>query len=510
MAGRIRTDAPHPGIEVFMRNAASGRGLSRSRVVSARESRQLTEAGAPSPAPQAPKFLEDLPGPGDVYAPRRPITRKLKKLIDELACVGAFQSAITRVAAQRIPELDRIHTIYQFYYFVDALVAWMPELRVWEWQGGIYHERTDYLRITQFYYYFNQPELTALQSPIDPLRGKTLTRLSLWLREFAVEWGAFLDTPESATYLGSYKFGPEYSYQDYEGGKSGVDYETFNKWFSRTFKDIDEQRPVAQPDDERVIAFPAESTFVGQWAVGTRVPEGEPMPAPPSIVVKHVEWPIPELLKDSKYADCFEGGILVHSFLNVYDYHRQHAPASGRILEARFIPGQVYLDVELEVLDREGRASENPALANAVIPRRYLDAQDATGYQFVQCRGLMVLQTAVGKIAILPMGMAQVSSVVFVTPASDGPQELIQLTPREKKGRDYDQQVKELNKKVAARLKNKTVKKGDMISTFLFGGSDIVMVFERQSNVNITATVGVHYPIRSQYAYSNIINLLEV
>ena len=42
------------------------------------------------------------------------------------------------------------------------------------------------------------------------------------------------------------------------------------------------------------------------------------------------------------------------------------------------------------------------------------------------------------------------------------------------------------------------------------GLSDIVMVFERQSNVNITAQVGVHYPIRSQYAYANIAKLLKV
>ena len=67
----------------------------------------------------------------------------------------------------------------------------------------------------------------------------------------------------------------------------------------------------AQPDDDRIIAFPAESTFVGQWTVNTPVPEGQPMPAESSIVVKHVEWPIPELLKDSKYGKDFEGGILV-------------------------------------------------------------------------------------------------------------------------------------------------------------------------------------------------------
>lgn len=479
------------------------------RLATAQESKQLMDEDAPSPAPQAPEFLKDLPGVGDVYEPSCPITKKLKKIIHECSYKTDFLSAIERVSKQKIPELERIQTLDQFYYYVDALVRWMPELRVWEWQGGIYHERTDYLRITQFYYYFNQPELEGLQSPIDPKAAKELTPISLWLREFAVDWGAFMDTKESATYLESYKFGPEYSYQDYDGGADGVGkYKTFNEWFSRTFRDIETQRPVAQPDNDRVITFPAESTFVGQWTVSTSV--GPPMEAKSSIVVKHVEWPIPELLKGSEYANAFEGGILVHSFLNVYDYHRQHAPASGTILEAKFIPGQVYLEVELDVLDKEGRAEESTALANAVIPRRYLNAADATGYQFVQCRGLMVLDTAVGKIAILPMGMAQVSSVVFVTPASEGRQELIQLTPKEKEGCDYDDRVRKLNKKVEKALKGKKVKKGDMISTFLFGGSDIVMVFERRSNVNVTAIQAVHYPVRSQYAYSNIAELLDV
>ena len=95
-------------------------------------------------------------------------------------------------------------------------------------------------------------------------------------------------------------------------------------------------------------------------------------------------------------AQDFEGGIFVHSFLNVFDYHRQHAPAAGRIIEAKFIPGQVYLDVQLDLLDAEGRADENSSLANVAMPHRYLDAQDATDYQFVQCRGLFVLETAIG------------------------------------------------------------------------------------------------------------------
>ena len=480
-------------------------GRLKWKAVSAREAQHLNEQGVSSSIPQGPKFLKELPPDSAVYEPKQPITKKLKKLIDDYAYGGAFQSAIWTVRQQRIPELDRIHNLYQFYYYIDALVTWIPGLRVWEWQGDIYHERTDYLHLTQFYYYFNQPELVSLQSPIAPFTGEALTPLSLWLREFAVESGEFLDTPESANHLVTYKFGPEYTYQDYNGGENGIEnYKTFNEWFSRTFKDIDRQRPVAQPDDPRIIVFPAESTFVGQWTITT--PAGEPMPAQSSIVVKHVEWPIPELLKGSEYAQDFEGGILVHSFLNVFDYHRQHAPAAGRIIEAKFIPGQVYLDVQLDLLDAEGRADENSSLANVAMPHRYLDAQDATDYQFVQCRGLFVLETAIGKIAVLPIGMAQVSSVVFVKP---GTQELIRLTQQEKKGRSYDEQVALINEKVRQEVVGKTVSKGEMISTFLFGGSDIVMVFERQSNVNITATVNVHYPVRSQYAYSNIAKLLS-
>jgi phosphatidylserine decarboxylase len=319
-------------------------------------------------------------------------------------------------------------------------------------------------------------------------------------------WGEFLDTPESASHLESYKFGPEYAYQDYKGGENGMaDYKTFNQWFSRPFKNINEQRPIAQPEDPRIIVFPAESTFVGQWTISTAV--GEPLPAGPSIVVKHIEWPITELLKDSTYAKDFEGGIFIHSFLNIFDYHRQHAPAAGRVLEARFIPGQVYLEVRLQHLDAEGRAEEDSSLPNAVIPSRHLEAQDQTGFQFVQCRGLFVLQTAIGKIAVLPMGMAQVSSVAFVKP---GTEELLRLEPDQRKVLSYEEQVDVMNEWVQKEVVGTMVNKGDMFSSFLFGGSDIVMVFERQSNVNITATVGVHYPVRSQCAYANIAKLLEI
>jgi hypothetical protein len=74
------------------------------------------------------------------------------------------------------------------------------------------------------------------------------------------------------------------------------------------------------------------------------------------------------------------GALFIHSFLNIFDYHRQHAPATGRIIEAKFIPGQVYLEVELLDLDAQGQAEKDSSLAQAVIPHRHLEAQEQTGF----------------------------------------------------------------------------------------------------------------------------------
>ena len=462
--------------------------------------KETFDAFPETPMPlQAPRFLKGMPRVGQVYNPQEKITKELAAIIDANYYTENFVAAIQTVAEQKIAEISRIKTLDQFYFYVDTLSTWMPEIRVWDWDGQIYHERTVYLRLTQFYYYFNQPSLEALQSPIEP-GDNTLSPISKWLREFAISWGSFLDTPESARYLESFKYAPEYTWQEYK--KAPEDYNNFNEFFARTFKDIEVQRPVARPSDDRVIAFPAESTFVGQWAISTKV--GSPLPAPPSIVVKNIQWSIGELLADSQFGDEFEGGIFCHSFLNSFDYHRQHAPVSGKILEAKFIPGQVYLEVNLTTEKRANASLDDnyePAYTHSVKPNRYLDAEDGTGYQFVQCRGLIIIDNPViGKVAVLPMGMAQVSSVVFVHPKTHQP---IALSPEEQKHASYEEQVALLNAKIRQELVGKHLDKGEMMSYFQFGGSDIVMAFQREACVDITAQIGIHYPIRSQYAVAN-------
>ena len=141
----------------------------------------------------------------------------------------------------------------------------------------------------------------------------------------------------------------------------------------------------------------------------------------------------------------------MHSFLGPSDYHRQHAPVGGRVLEARDIMGVTYLQVEAVPDPETGR--------NKLDGKRVskFDAPDDPGYEFMQNRGLVVIDSPVGLVAVLPMGMGQVSSVVVT--AEEG----------------------------------RVLRKGEEISYFQFGGSDIVMVFEAAANVEFTATVGQHY-----------------
>ena len=195
------------------------------------------------------------------------------------------------------------------------------------------------------------------------------------------------------------------------------------------------------------------------------------------VAIKGVPWPITELLDDANsgttsYGELFKNGWFCHSFLGPHDYHRQHAPVSGTVLEARVIEGLCYLQVDVEE-DKNGRRT--------IAPRRHLfgprlaalpgdaglNAPDEPGYQFIQARALVLIETPdIGLVAVLPIGMAQVSSVVLSVKAGE------------------------------------EVKKGDELSYFQFGGSDIVMVFQERADVQFTAQDQVHYNFGQEVAVS--------
>lgn len=244
-----------------------------------------------------------------------------------------------------------------------------------------------------------------------------------WTKKFALDWGAFLDTPESAAGLATFRADPAYRMGDYLEPEGG--WKTFNEFFAR--KPRPGARPVDDLNDENIFVSPADSVYQGLW----------PIAAHSKITVKGWRLSVLDLLAGSPYQDRFRGGVFLHSFLDVNDYHRFHSPVGGVVKEVRKIPGEVAMDVVKK-------------------PDGTLGVVDGTGFQFIQDRGLLVLDSPLGLVAVLPIGMAQVSSVNLTVAEGD------------------------------------TLAKGQEFGHFAFGGSDIVMLFEA-GRVRLDAKIGTHY-----------------
>jgi phosphatidylserine decarboxylase len=115
---------------------------------------------------------------------------------------------------------------------------------------------------------------------------------------------------------------PNYSVDDYFEGPSG--WLTFNQFFAREMRPG--KRPIAAPRDDKVIVSPADAVFMGHW----------PITEDSNITLKGVNWAVADLLDSSPYKDAFKGGIYMHSFLYIDDYHLPGRQAqSGRLAGCR-------------------------------------------------------------------------------------------------------------------------------------------------------------------------------
>ncbi|KAL2010332.1 hypothetical protein VTN00DRAFT_6139 [Thermoascus crustaceus] len=368
-----------------------------------------------------------------------PIVQELEHLLWE---VDDLEQAVRNALKYNIPEMETygITSATGFFDYANWLVTgWIPT----ESAKG----RDIYYILCIFYFVLSQPPLGPRQTQINPKNvNKPLTPLSEWVVKFAKEVGSHLSKEGSineASFL-TFQNSPKYRVYEAEVPKGG--FKTFNQFFCRSLK---QPRPIAEPDNDRIVTFPADSTFAGAFHITDE-----------SVVeLKALPWKVKDLLADAgEYADLFKNGVWMHTFLNTFDYHRQHAPVSGKVLVAKVIQGAAYLEVVVKQ-DEKGSRRLAPVRRIARSRRKEkmspsgvytVDAPDNPGYQFLQTRGLILIDNPkLGKVAVLPIGMAQVSSVV----------------------------IKE-------NLEGQDIKKGDEISHFEFGGSDCVMLFEEKARVS--------------------------
>ena len=368
------------------------------------------------------------------------VVQQLIHLIEKNGWQQMFQQALAKSREWNVPSVRHVTDLEKYYEWLDKNLLDLPS----EDHAG----KKMYNRICEFYFFLDQPPVNILQNKITPQTGATeLTDLEKWMVDYANAWGAICDETRSLTAqsLQTFYDSPPYNMSEYMPDPGG--WKTFNQFFARHTKPG--MRPIAGLADDKVIVSAADSTFVGAWQIDQDS----------KITVKNLLWSIEELLDGSPYKDRFRGGLFTHSFLNTTDYHRLHVPVAGKVLESRTIQGQVYLDVQVVSAGNDGE--------HKLDAIRRFDAQDGTGYQLAQARGLIVLDSPVGLAAVLPIGMAQVSSVVMT--AETGV----------------------------------ILHKGEGFGYFQFGGSDHIVLFERSCNVTLTAQPNVHYKQGEAIGYVN-------
>lgn len=328
-------------------------------------------------------------------------------------------------------ESNPVQSLSEYYDLVEWSTKCMPWDIVPQPAGRDLFNRID--QSLNYFYWLVDQDLEAL-------KGKDYYHPSLqyhepfrsWLIAYTKEWGRYLSTTDSwnAEYLSivqsNDKFGLGQGW--YEDASH---WHSFNDFFSRRLSSPS-VRPIAHATDASVVTSPADSHPQGIWQIDA---EGL-LVQKEGVVIKSRRYrSTEELLGQSRYRSDFKNGTMTHTFLNVHDYHRYHFPMSGKILEILDIPGDEAIGGDL-VYD--------------AATKTYIIECDVPQWQAIETRSLVVLETEYGKVAVMPIGMSQICSCVW--------------QPGLKVGDE--------------------VKKGDDMGYFLFGGSDIVLLF--QEDVDVT------------------------
>ena len=206
-------------------------------------------------------------------------------------------------------------------------------------------------------------------------------------------------------------------------------FKSWNDFFTRKLKPG--QRPVAEPDNNKVIVSSCDSQV---FQIYDKVKGSD------RYWIKSQPYSLHDMFgQDQSDVDQFVGGSVYQAFLNAFSYHRWHSPVSGTIEKAYLIPGTYYSQAEAVGVDPSG-----PDLSQGYISQ-------------TAARAMILIKAddpVIGHIAVVPIGMAEVSScVVSVYPG-------------------------------------KKVKKGDEIGYFQFGGSTYCLIFRPGVIKEFTAKKG--------------------
>lgn len=337
-----------------------------------------------------------------------------------------------------------VQSLNELYDFLDYTVTCMPWNIMPEERYNNFATKCDQ-SILYVYWLLDQPLEELEDKDLFYPSVEYLEPIYTWLTEYNNTWRDFLDSEASwkQAYLDMLLRDPSWNL-DKEWYESPDHWHSFNEFFSRKLSGGD-ARPIAEPGDDSVVVSPADSLPQGVWAIDEDgMFYADPIQREDGVTIKDSTFvSVEQLLGEpgAEYAELFHDGILTHTYLNYDDYHRYHFPVSGvveavyKIPYANAVGGVVYWDKEKGL---------------------YVLESNSLSWQSVETRGCVLIRTDYGMVAVIPVGMGQVSSVNFLETIKPGTE----------------------------------VKKGDELGYFLFGGSDCVMLFEGDSGFRLTVGKG--------------------
>jgi phosphatidylserine decarboxylase len=216
------------------------------------------------------------------------------------------------------------------------------------------------------------------------------------LRDILNAWSDFLNSPESLYVLND---GPngwrcEAAAQavgieqfQYEPEHEHWGFSCWNAFFTRPFKE--DARPVEAPDDPAVITSSVEAT---PYKISTDVRLRD------TFWAKYEPYSLADLIRDEEGAKRFVGGTVHQAFLSATNYHRWHAPISGTVVRADVVHGTYFSEAE-----SQGAGATEPSNSQGYLAH-------------VATRAVMVLEAdepAIGQVAVVQVGMSDVSSCVI-------------------------------------------------------------------------------------------------
>ena len=285
---------------------------------------------------------------------------------------------------------------------------------------GSHDDGLKYIQKFAWFYYRNQYGVDFVQkSP-----GREI------MQDFARQRGKFMDSEASTNQIAKWLKDARIEREDYnlpdpnapDGG-----FKSFNAFFARTLKDQAKSRPQTMPDRDYVISAPTDCIMN---SIPQKITDANTL-----IPTKgNQALNMSDMLDGSKYADKFMGGTALSCVLMPNTYHRYHSPVEGHVVETKIIEDAFY--------GYDNFPAWVPLNGNV----GYYGA-DFSQFENFQ-RGYFIVDTGkYGHVAMIAVGLDTISSIVFK-------EQFVNVT------------------------KPVSVKRGEELGHFLYGGSLFIMIFE--------------------------------